>query len=229
MIEMDIISLFSNPLVLILGVATLIVGYNTFFKKKLGDSAFNKRILYVSKDNLFGEELKKETETPKIIRTTNGYKFIKNKKGIPFNVEGKTIITWFSKVGHAWTYDLEKEVKDKETQIQKKDKYSLWDIMQVVLTDNELNNLKPDVKKRLETSEINMMVELEKDNGEDNEIMNVSEQEVLAESSKNMAKLISESVEEGFKREDYIKVVALVGLGIAVTYILQGLKILPRL
>jgi len=218
---MEIMKIISNPLVITLGLATLIVGYNTFIKKGLRSELFPKQVLYFSKDSQFGEQLKGETETPKIIRTKNGYKFIKNKKGIPFNIDGKTVIRWFAKMGKAWTYGLENALVEK-------DKYGLWDIIQVVFTDTELRNLKPDLKDRLEKSEIKMCIGLEEQLEAQGEPITVSEQEVLGESAKNMAKLISDSVEEGFKREDYIKIVALVGLGVALTYILQGLKILPR-
>lgn len=223
LIEMDMMSVFSNPLVIVLGVATIIVGYTTFIKKGLSSDLFPKQILYFSKDSQFGEQLKGDTETPKIIRTKNGYKFIKNKKGIPFNIDGKTVIRWFAKMGKAWTYNLENALVEK-------DKYGLWDIIQVVFTDNELRNLKPDLKNRLEKSEIKMCIGLEEhlEDKAQEEPITVSEKEVLGESAKNMAKLISDSVEEGFRREDYIKIVALVGLGVAVTYILQGLKILPK-
>ena len=223
LIEMDMMSVFSNPLVMVLGLATLIIGYNTFIKKGLSSDLFPKQVLYFSKDNQFGEQLKGDTETPKIVRTKNGYKFIKNKRGIPFNIDGKTVIRWLAKMGKAWTYDL-------ENALTVKDKYSLWDILQVVLTDNELKNLKPKLKERLEKSDIKMCIGLEEhiDEQTKEEPLTISEQEVLGESAKNMAKLISESVEEGFRREDYIKIVALVGLGVALTYILQGLKILPK-
>lgn len=220
---MEIMSIISNPLVIIMGLATVIVGYNTFIKKGLSSDLFPKQVLYFSKDSQFGEQLKGDTETPKIVRTKNGYKFIKNKKGIPFNIDGKTVIRWFAKMGKAWTYDL-------ESAIVEKDKYSLWDIIQVIFTDKELKNLKPELKNRLEKSEIKMCIGLEEqiENKAKEEPITVSEKEVLGESAKNMAKLISDSVEEGFRREDYIKIIALVGLGIAVTYILQGMKILPR-
>jgi len=221
---MDVMSIFANPLVIILGLLMLVVGYNTFIKKSVSSDLFPKQVLYFSKDNQFGEQLKGETETPKIIRTKNGYKFIKNKKGIPFNIDGKTVIRWFGKVGKAWTHDLEKA-------LLVKDRYGLWDIIQVVFSDDELKNLKPELKERLEKSEIKMCIGLEEDvedKSKDEPII-ISEQEVLSESSKNMAKLISNSVEEGFRREDYIKLAAILFSGVALTYILQGLKILPKL
>jgi len=223
-VKTEIMSIISNPLVIVLGLATLIIGYKTFITKGVSSDLFPKQVLYFSKDSQFGEQLKGDKETPKIVRTKNGYKFIKNKRGVPFNIDGKTVIRWFAKMGKAWTYDL-------EDALEVKDKYSLWDIIQVVFTDTELRNLKPNLKNRLEKSEIKMCIGLEKhiDDKTQVEPITVSEQEVLGESAKNMAKLISDSVEEGFRREDYIKLVALVGLGVALTYILQGLNIFPSL
>ena len=189
--------------------------------KGVSNKMLPKEVLYISPNDYLGEQLKIDDESPKILRAANGYKFIKNARGIVFNVYGRTVVRWFGKVATAWTHELSDPKAIKE-------EYNIWDIIQVIFTDDELKKLTTDAKDRLQKSEVKITVGIKEGVKPDYAELDISEQELLNESNKNMAKLIGETVEDAFRKEDYIKILAIGGAFIALTYILQGFGILPK-
>jgi len=222
---MKLPDIVSNPMfpIILLGscviIFLIVFIYFKIVKGRIG------RVLYFDEIESDGEELNVVQTTSKSLITDSKpmKRFLRTRNSKVYNFRGKfrSIPTWIGKKGTAYLFRPASTPKGKAQKVG-----SFWDGLKCVLTPEEIENIKPDVQKRLVESEIFVTVDLEEGYTPENMPV-ISEDWVLNDADDRMAQLFGKSVRDSLSsKEDIVKAAALVGTGVAITLLLQLMGIL---
>jgi len=214
-------SFFANPM-FIIGVSTVfIIAFAIFFLKREILPSLG-RILYMSEMELIGNELSVTKITPKRILTKDGKRFfrIQGTRAYNFRIRRKNVLTWLGKVGTAYLFKPEDTPEGKAKKIG-----SFYDGLTCILGENVVKQMRPEHLEKCKESELFVTVDLEAGYTPEG-LPEIDEAGVFTEQDRDMARMLGKGFQEGFKKEDWIRNAGLVGLGVALTFILQQLGIL---
>ena len=178
-------------------------------------------IYYFSETERLLEHLSIIDMTPKALKTNDNKKFMRNAPAYTIRSRrggGETI--WLGKRGTAYTFKPKTTPKGKAVKVG-----SLWDGLTSIISDDLVASIKDEVKNKLIESEIFVTVELESGLTPD-DMPSMTEEDVNTEANMGMANLIGLGIRSMIQKEDYIKYAGLVGLGIALAFVLDALGIL---
>lgn len=151
--------------------------------------------------------------------TEGSKRFIRWKSAYNLKEGKKNITLWLAKRGIAYTHKPADTPEGKAVKIG-----SLWEAIKGILGDDTANNIVQDIKEKLMISEVFVTVELER--GELEELPVLTEDIIVEDTDRHMAQIFGEGIREGLSKKDMIRDVALIGCGVAITFVLQQLGIL---
>ena len=219
----NIMGLFKGPLalvILLLVVVIAIAGYYLY-------SEINprKKILYCSEEENMGTELTVKKMTPAYLYTKkhqgDPYRFIRFRNAFTFQIGLRTVTRWFAKKGTAYAKRLE---------VGDVGEFTLLTVMESVWGDDVIKELKDEMKQKLIKSEVMITVRLEdgltptKADGSDYKDM--GELFISEEADDKFAGLLGERIRREISKEDWIRTIALVGCGIALALVAQGMGLI---
>ena len=211
--------IFSNPVFLyvVLGFVIL-AGFGIFLWFSLKP---DKKVLYFSEDEGYGEELPIIKMTPAHVYTKMkkkvAYRFIRWRSAWIFHVGLKTVTRFLAKKGSAYTRKLEGK--------EEAGPFTLYDIMKSVWDEGTVDALKDDIKQKLIESKVPITVRLEaeltpKDQKPTSELF------LKVEANQEMARVFGENIRREMNAEDWVRTVALIGSGIALGYVAQAIGLI---
>ena len=219
----NIMGLFKGPLALLfllLLVVFIVAGYYLY-------SEINprKKILYCSEEENMGTELTVKKMTPAHLYTKkhqgDPYRFIRFRNAFTFQIGLRTITRWFAKKGTAYAKRL--EVGDVGP-------FTLLTVMTSIWGADVIEELQDEMKQTLIKSEVMITVRLEdgltpkKSDGTDYKDM--GELFISEEADDKFAGLLGERIRKEISKEDWIRTIALVGCGIALALVAQGMGLI---
>ena len=210
--------MFSNPVFLyvVLGFVIL-AGFGIFLWFSLKP---DKKVLYISEDEGYGEELGITKMTPAHVYTKMkkkvAYRFIRWRSAFIFQVGMKTVTRFLAKKGTAYTRTLEKGDAGP---------FTLYDIMKSVWDEETVNALKDDIKQKLIESKVPIIVSLEPELTPEGQKAR-SELFLKQEANQEMARVFGENIRREMNAEDWVRTIALIGSGIALGYVAQAIGLI---
>ncbi len=219
----NIMGLFKGPLalvILILVIVIAIAGY--YLYSELNPK---RKILYCSEEENMGTEFTVKKMTPAHLYTKkhqgDPYRFIRFRNAFTFQVGLRTITRWFAKKGTAYTKRLEAgDVGE----------FTLLTVMESVWGKDVIEELKDDMKQLLIKSQVMITVRLEdgltpmKSDG--TSYKDMGELFISEEADDKFAGLLGERIRREISKEDWIRTIALVGCGIALALVAQGMGLI---
>jgi hypothetical protein len=211
-------SLFSNTvfMMVVLGFVILAVfGIFLWFSLKP-----DKKVLYFSEDEGYGQELAIARMTPAHVYTKMNkkvaYRFIRWRAAWIFQVGMKTVTRFLAKKGSAFTRNLEGGEAGP---------FTLYDIMKSVWDEETVDGLKDDIKQKLIESQVPIIVRLEAKLTPEGQTAR-SELFLKQEANQEMAKVFGENIRREMNAEDWVRTVALIGSGVALGYVAQAIGLI---
>lgn len=214
---MGILNIFNSPFAVIIIFALCLLGVGGFYLYI--QIKPTQRVLYFSEEEHRGEEFKVKRVTPAFLYSKKGkdeYRFIRFRDAYAFNIGMKNVSRWLGKKGTAYA---------KKLQSGKVGEFTLWNVMRSVWGDEVCNALVDEQKQKLIESEVMITVDLEEGTTPQG-LKDRSEIYIKKESDEEMAKMFGLEVSKEFNKEDWIRTIALIGCGAALTYIAQAMGIL---
>jgi len=213
----NLLKIFSNTTMIIFIIIVVgIAGFGFFLWLQLKPE---KKILYFSEDENLGEEMNVKRMAPAHLyskKKKDLYRFIRFREAYNFTIGLKNVTRWLAKKGTAFTQHL--ETGDVGP-------FTLYQIMEVVWSEETIEALKDEQKQKLIKSEIPITVRLESKK-EPEGYEPITEIYITEEEDAEMARLFGENVRKELHREDWIRTIALVGCGIALAYVAQAMGLL---
>jgi hypothetical protein len=231
---MDFKGLFKNLLdtmdknfLLVLGLLIFIIimcmVFIIYFKIIRGRKG---RVLYFDELEGGGSELDvTEVRAKSLVTNSNPIKVFlrtENARVYNFQTKFKSVRTWLGKRATAYLFKPASSPEGKAEKVG-----SFYDGLKTLLDDDQIKNLSDELEHKLKESKIFVTVNLEEGFTPDG-YKPISEDWITTDADSYMASLFGESAKEGISsgREDMIKVIALIGCGMGITYVLQALGIL---
>ncbi len=214
----SIAGLFTNTLfqMVIIGILML-GGFGLFLWFTLKP---DKKILYVTGDESWGEELTIQRITPAHVYTKmkkgNAYRFIRYRAPIMFQVGMKTVTRFFGLKGTAYTRTLEEGEAGP---------YTLLDIMTSVWSEKIIDELEDDIKQKLIMSQVPITVRLQT-HATPEGMKPRSELWLKKEANDEMARVFGENIRREMNAEDWVRTLGLVGAGVGLALVAQAIGII---
>jgi len=205
----------------IIGICTIfIIGFSAFFLKREIIPSLG-RILYFSETELIGSELSVKKITPKRLLTKDKRFFrIAGTRAYNFRIRRKNVLTWLGKVSTAYLFKPATTPEGKAEKIG-----SFYDGLVTILGESVVKLMKPEHLDKCIRSELFVTVNLGEGYTPEG-LPVIDETGMYTEQDREMARMLGKGLKEGFRKEDWIRNGGLIGLGIALTFILQNLGIL---
>jgi len=203
-------------------------GLIVYFYFKKGEGKLNMRVHYFADVERLVKPLKVKELTPQNVVTDDDKQFWRRAKSWLWKDGNKTLVVFLGKVGKGITYRLERNpVKKGKVMLEKIG--SLYDGLVHCLNVKENNELTsqtftPESLELLKKSEIFVCVDLETDPSDVPTDFN--EETAIQDATKHMANLIGEKIRQSLAREDWIRNVGLIGIGVAITLVAQQMGIM---
>ncbi len=219
----NVLNLFKGPLALVILVLVVVIAVVGFYL--YSEINPRKKILYCSEEENMGTELTVKKMTPAHLYTKkhqgDPYRFIRFRNAFTFQIGLRTITRWFAKQGTAYSKRLE---------VGDVGEFTLLTVMESVWGKDVITELQDEMKQKLIKSEVMITVRLEdgltptKSDGSDYKDM--GELFISEEADDKFAGLLGERIRKEISKEDWIRTIALVGCGIALALVAQGMGLI---
>ncbi len=214
----SIAGLFTNTLFQMVIIGMLLLGaFGLFLWFSLKP---DKKILYVTGEEGWGEELTIQRITPAHVYTKmkkgNAYRFIRYRAPIMFQVGMKTVTRFFGVKGTAYTKTLEEGEAGP---------YTLLNIMTSVWSEEIIDELEDDIKQKLIKSQVPITVRLQTHETPQGMIPR-SELWLKKEANDEMARVFGENIRREMNAEDWVRTIGLVGAGVGLALVAQAIGII---
>lgn len=219
----NIMGLFKGPLALIfLLLLVVIIVAGIYLYSEINPK---KKILYCSEEENMGTEFTVKRMTPAHLYTTkhqgDKYRFIRFRNAFTFQIGLRTITRWFAKKGTAYAKNLEDGSVGE---------FTLLTVMKAVWGDEVIEELQDEMKQKLIKSEVMITVRLEKGttpvDSEGKPFKDIGELYIKKEADQEMASMFGETVRRALTKEDWLRSIALVGCGVALALVAQGMGLI---
>lgn len=207
---------FSNPLAFILPIVVL-VGIGLYFVMKEMNKV-KMELFYFSPVERLIDPLKITDVSPRAVTTKDKKRFMRRAPSWLFKRGSNSIVVWLGKVGKGITFKIGATPEDQAEKVG-----TLLEGCESCLTDEETKKIPQAVRNKLSESNIFVCVELEDDfKG----MPKITEEGATTEADNNVMNLIGMRIKEQLQKEDWIRDVGLVGIGVALLFIAQNLGVI---
>lgn len=201
-----------------LGIVSVILFIGLFF--------YTKRFVRPSKEVLYFSEAERVLDymnvielTPKQVKCEGNISFHRRTLAYLAIKMGRPVTTFLGKRGIGYTFKPEDTPEGKALKLG-----SIFDGIVNVLGDDIVEKMLPEHIKKLKDSIIFVTVELERTPDVD-KLPVITERDVFSEANLNMASLIGERIANALHREDWIRNIGLIAVGVALLAVSQMMGI----